>query len=65
MRDNSRQFFFYKFKLKDGSISIVHDPAVPPEEVSFTPYMFYDYLQIAFALPQKRVEGGETISRRP
>ncbi len=55
----------FKFKLKDGSISIVHDPAAPPEEVSLTLYMFYDYLQIAFALPQKRGEGGETILRRP
>ncbi len=41
----------------DGSVLIVHDPAAPPEEVSLTLYIFYDYLRIAFALPQKRWAG--------
>ncbi len=32
--------FVKKFKLKDGSATIVHDPAAPPEEVSLTLYIF-------------------------
>ncbi len=35
-----------KLKLKDGSVPIVHDPAAPPEVVSFT-----------FSLTWKRVAG--------
>ncbi len=56
---NEGQFKFLKkkLKLKDGSVPIVHDPAVPLEEVSLTLYIFYDYLRIAFALPQKRGVG--------
>ncbi len=38
----------------DQYVSIVHDPAAPPEAVSLTLYIFYDCLRIAFALPQKR-----------
>ncbi len=52
--------FVEKLKLKDGSIPIVHDPAAPPEEASLTLIshnIFYDYLRIAFALPQKRGAG--------
>ncbi len=57
---NEGQFkagFVKKLRLKDGSVLIVHDPAAPPEEVSLTLYIFYDYLRIAFALPQKRWAG--------
>ncbi len=58
---NEGQFkvsFVKKLKLKDGSVvPIVHDPAAPLEEVSLTLYIFYDYLRIAFALPQKRGVG--------
>ncbi len=57
---NEGQFkagFVKKLKLKDGSVPIFHDPAAPPEEVSLTLYIFYDYLRIAFALPQKRGAG--------
>ncbi len=57
MRDNSR------LKLKDGPLPIVHDPAAPPEEVSLTLFICYEYLQIAFALSQKRGVGwAELIS---
>ncbi len=63
---NEGQFkpgFVKKFKLKDESVPIVHDPAAPPEEVSLTLYIFYDYLRIAFAFPQKRGAGwAELIS---
>ncbi len=63
---NEGQFkagFVKKLKLKDGLVPIVHDPAAPPEEVSLTLYIFYDYLQITFALPQKRGVGwAELIS---
>ncbi len=55
---NEGQFkasFVKMLKLKDGSATIAHDPAAPPDEVSLPLYIFfYDYLQIAFALPQKR-----------
>ncbi len=57
---NEGQFkagFVKKLKLNDGSVTIVHDPAAPPEEVSLTFFIFYDYLRIAFALPQKRGAG--------
>ncbi len=40
---NEGQFktgFVKKFKLKDGAVPIVHDPAAPPEEVSLTLYIF-------------------------
>ncbi len=59
---NEGQFkagFVKKLKLKDGSVTIVHDPAAPPE-VSLTLIshnIFYDYLRITFALPQKRGAG--------
>ncbi len=66
---NEGQFkagFVKKLKLKDGSVTIVHDPAAPPEEVNLTLIshnIFYDYLRIAFALPQKRGAGwAELIS---
>ncbi len=60
---NEGQFkagFVKKLKLKDGSVTIVHDPAALPEEVSLTLIshnIFYDYLRIAFVLPQKRGAG--------
>ncbi len=58
---NKGQFkagFVKEIKFKDGSVpTIVHGPATPPEEVNVTLDIFYDYLQIVFALPQKR-EGG-------
>ncbi len=53
--------FVKNFKLKDGSVLIVHDPAAPPEEVSLTLYIFYDYLRITFALSQKREAGWAVI----
>ncbi len=40
---NERQFkasFVKKLKLKDGSATIVHDPAAPPEEASLPLYIF-------------------------
>ncbi len=52
---NEGQFkagFVKKLKLKDGAEPIVHVPAAPPEELSLTLDIFYDYLRIAFALPQ-------------
>ncbi len=49
--------FVKKLKLKDGSVTIVHDPAAPPEKVIVTLSIFYDYLRIAFALPRKRGVG--------
>ncbi len=51
--------FVKKFKLKDGLVPypLFMLPATPPEEVSLTLYIFYDYLQIVFALPQKRGAG--------
>ncbi len=64
---NEGQFkagFVKKLKLKDGSVTIVHDPAAPPEEVSLTLIshnIFYDYLWIAFALPQKKGAGWAEI----
>ncbi len=57
---NEGQFkagFAKKLKLKDGLVPIVHDPDAPPEEISFTLFIVYDYLQIALALPQKRGAG--------
>ncbi len=57
---NEGQFkagFVKKLKFKDGLVPIVHDPAALPEEVSLTLYIFYDYLLITFALPQKRGAG--------
>ncbi len=54
---NEGQFkagFVKKLKLKDGPVPIVYYPAALPEEVSLILYIFYDYLQITFALPQKR-----------
>ncbi len=63
---NEGQFnagFVKKFKLKDGAVPIVHDPAAPPEEVSLTRYIFNGYLRIAFTPPQKRGAGlAELIS---
>ncbi len=53
---NEGQFkvvFVKKLKLKDRAVTIVNDSAAPPEEVSHFIF-FYDYLQITFALPQKR-----------
>ncbi len=35
--------FVKKLKLKDGSVTIVHDPAAPPEDSLF---IFYDYMHI-------------------
>ncbi len=55
---NEGQFkasFVKTLKLKDGSATIFNDPAAPPEEVSLPLYIFY--LQIVFALPQKRGAG--------
>ncbi len=52
---NEGQFkagFVKKLKLKDRAVSIVHDPAAPPEEVSLRLDIFNDYLRIAFALPR-------------
>ncbi len=52
---NEGQFkagFVKKLKLKVGAEPIVHFPAAPPEELSLTLDIFYDYLRIAFALPQ-------------
>ncbi len=43
---NEGQFkagFVEKFKLKDRSVPIVHDPAAPPEVISLT-LILYDYL---------------------
>ncbi len=57
---NEGQFkagFVKKLKLKDGSVTIVHDPVAPPEEIIVTLSIFYDYLRIAFALPRKRGAG--------
>ncbi len=52
---NEGQFKAGLLKVKTKRwISKVHDPAAPPEEVSLTLYIFYDYLRIAFAFPQKR-----------
>ncbi len=47
-------------KFKDELVTIVHDPAAPPEEVSLTLFIIYDYLQIVFALPQKRGAGEQS-----
>ncbi len=61
---NEGQFkagFVKKFKLEDRSVPIVRDPAAPPEGVSLTLYIFYDYLQIAFA-PLWKIEADEQSS---
>ncbi len=53
--------FVKKLKLKDGSVPTVHDPAAPPEEVSLTLDILYDYLRITFTLPQKRGAGSAEL----
>ncbi len=53
---NEGQFkavFVKKLKLKDGSVLIVHDPAAPPEEVSLTLFIFYDYLRITSSTEER------------